>query len=94
MFALGCIQALQCNKNSCPTGITTHNRKLQRGLEPGVKSERVAQYAQQIEYEVGLIAHACGVQQPRDLNRGHARVVVDNGKSIPMYQLNPDKSAI
>ena len=25
MFALGCIQALQCHKNTCPTGITTHN---------------------------------------------------------------------
>ncbi|MCH9674114.1 MAG: FMN-binding glutamate synthase family protein, partial [Gammaproteobacteria bacterium] len=25
MFALGCIQALQCNKNTCPTGITTHD---------------------------------------------------------------------
>ena len=31
MFALGCIQALQCHKNTCPTGITTHNKKLQRG---------------------------------------------------------------
>ncbi len=31
MFSLGCIQALQCNKNSCPTGITTHNPKLQKG---------------------------------------------------------------
>uniref|UniRef100_UPI003AF60503 glutamate synthase-related protein n=1 Tax=Thiolapillus sp. TaxID=2017437 RepID=UPI003AF60503 len=30
MFTLGCIQALQCNKNTCPTGITTHDRKLQR----------------------------------------------------------------
>ena len=34
MFALGCIQALQCNKNTCPTGITTHDPKLQRGLVP------------------------------------------------------------
>ena len=32
MFALGCIQALQCNKNTCPTGITTHDKHLQRGL--------------------------------------------------------------
>ncbi|MEQ8954043.1 MAG: FMN-binding glutamate synthase family protein, partial [Gammaproteobacteria bacterium] len=26
MFSLGCIQALKCNKNTCPTGITTHNK--------------------------------------------------------------------
>jgi len=30
MFSLGCIQALQCNKNTCPTGITTHDKQLQR----------------------------------------------------------------
>jgi len=45
MFALGCIQALQCNKNTCPTGITTHDKELQRGLDPASKSVRVANYA-------------------------------------------------
>jgi len=34
MFALGCIQALKCDENTCPTGITTHNNRLQRGLDP------------------------------------------------------------
>lgn len=33
MFALGCIQALKCNKNTCPTGITTHKASLQNGLD-------------------------------------------------------------
>mgnify|MGYP000436337291 FL=1 len=42
MFALGCIQALQCNKNTCPTGITTHNADLQKGLVVENKKERVA----------------------------------------------------
>ena len=42
MFALGCIQALQCNKNTCPTGITTHNKRLQGGLDPADKAERGA----------------------------------------------------
>ncbi len=92
MFALGCIQALQCNKNTCPTGITTHNKKLQRGLEPGDKARRVTNYAEQMVYEVGMIAHACGVKQPRELNRSHARIVNDSGLSIPLYQLHPDKT--
>ena len=94
MFALGCIQALQCNKNTCPTGITTHNKKLQRGLEPAAKAERVASYAKQMVYEVGVIAHACGVKQPRELNRGHARVVNDLGLSVPLYELHPDKKPL
>ena len=40
MFALGCIQALQCNKNTCPTGITTHDADLQKGLVVSDKCER------------------------------------------------------
>jgi glutamate synthase domain-containing protein 2 len=91
MFALGCIQALQCNRNTCPTGITTHNPRLQRGLDPVNKAQRVASLQDQIEYEVGIIAHSCGVPEPRQLRRFHCRVVQDNGLSIPLDDLYPDK---
>ncbi|NNL06792.1 MAG: FMN-binding glutamate synthase family protein [Gammaproteobacteria bacterium] len=94
MFALGCIQALQCNRNTCPTGITTHNRKLQKGLVPKHKSARVANYIKNIEYEVGIIAHSCGVRTPRDLNRSHARIVLENGTSISFEELYPCKSSV
>jgi glutamate synthase domain-containing protein 2 len=80
MFALGCIQALQCNKNTCPTGITTHNPELQRGLVAMDKAKRVAAYARQLTHDVGMIAHSCGVSQPRLLQRHHMRVI-DNGSS-------------
>jgi glutamate synthase domain-containing protein 2 len=89
MFALGCIQALQCNRNTCPTGITTHNEKLQRGLHPPDKAERVAAYVRNMVQEVGMIAHACGVRSPSELNRGHARVMQDNGLSIGLDQMHP-----
>jgi glutamate synthase domain-containing protein 2 len=94
MFSLGCIQALQCNKNTCPTGITTHDLKLQRGLDPANKAVRVAKFQDQIEYEVGLIAHACGVTEPRQLRRFHCRVVQENGISVPLNDIYPDKSAV
>jgi glutamate synthase domain-containing protein 2 len=87
MFSLGCIQALQCNKNTCPTGITTHNPKLQRGLVPEEKSERVANYVRNMEYEVGVIAHSCGVSEPRQLQRKHARKVGDDGLSTPLSEI-------
>ena len=90
MFALGCIQALQCNRNTCPTGITTHDEKLQRGLHPPSKAERVAQYAKNLTKEVGIIAHACGVTSARGLNRSHARVIRENGLSIPLTTLYPE----
>ena len=90
MFALGCIQALQCNKNTCPTGITTHNKRLQKGLDPNDKAVRVASYAKNMTYEVGVIAHSCGVKEPRELLRFHARVVGNNGLSMPLNELHPD----
>ena len=42
MFSLGCIQAMRCHTNMCPTGITTHNKRLQRGLVVQEKYLRVA----------------------------------------------------
>ncbi|MBE9559196.1 MAG: FMN-binding glutamate synthase family protein [Proteobacteria bacterium] len=92
MFSLGCIQALQCHQNTCPTGITTHNKKLQRGLVAEQKSTRVANYIKNISYEVGIIAHSCGVHQPRELSRRHARIVQENGTSTMLADIYPDKT--
>ena len=90
MFALGCIQALQCNKNTCPTGVTTHDPDLQKGLNPVDKAERVYRYALSVRKEVGVIAHSCGVREPRGLRRIHCRVVQNNGVSVPLNELYPD----
>lgn len=81
MFALGCIQALQCNRNTCPTGITTHNARLQRGLDVGEKAERVRFFHQNMLNEVTLLAHSCGLIDPRDLGAQHVRVVGGDGVS-------------
>ena len=97
MFALGCIQALQCNKNTCPTGITTHNPRLQRGLNPLDKADRVKNYVDEMVHEVGVIAHSCGVGEPRRLRRYHARMVTAEGRSEPLdavYPLAEPKLAI
>jgi glutamate synthase domain-containing protein 2 len=90
MFALGCIQALQCNKNTCPTGVTTHDPHLQQGLVPEVKADRVAHFHHNLVHEVEMIAHACGVSEPRQLTREHAAIVVDGGSSVPLNILYPD----
>ncbi|MEZ0121743.1 MAG: FMN-binding glutamate synthase family protein [Candidatus Reddybacter sp.] len=89
MFALGCIQALQCNKNTCPTDITTHDIVLQRGLDPTEKSERVANFAKNLAYEVGVIAHSCGVEEPRQLSRKHAHIINAQGIPEPLEQVFP-----
>jgi glutamate synthase domain-containing protein 2 len=92
MFSLGCIQAMQCNRNTCPTGITTHNPHLQKGLDPALKSTRVAQYVQNLNREVCIIAHSCGVKEPREFRRFHCRVVAPNGLSVGLDELHPDVS--
>jgi|TARA_B110000483_G_scaffold226488_1_gene287214 glutamate synthase domain-containing protein 2 len=86
MFSLGCIQALQCNQNVCPTGITTHDKDLQKGLDPMSKSERVANFANNIHHEIELIAHSCGVKESRQLGKQHAQIIDTNGDLIPMIE--------
>ena len=93
LFSLGCIQALKCNKNTCPTGITTHDPKLQKGLVVENKTERVANFAKHMISEVGIIAHACGVTEPRKLKRSHVRMVFSNDLSKPLNILFPDKQS-
>ena len=87
MFSLGCIQALKCNKNTCPTGITTHDPRFQRGLDVAEKWVRVAHYAKGIIKDVETIAHSVGVSEPRKMRRSHVRIVQSDGSSKPMSDL-------
>ncbi|MDA8869852.1 FMN-binding glutamate synthase family protein [Rhizobiaceae bacterium] len=91
MFSLGCIQALKCNKNTCPTGITTHNERLQKGLDPAEKSVKVANFCKNLIHEVEIISHSCGVGRPRLLKRKHVRIVLPDGSSISMEDRFPYK---
>lgn len=89
MFALGCIQALQCNKNTCPTGIATHDKDRQKGLVVEDKQVKVAHYIKNLEKELRILSNSCGVKRPRDLTRQHARMVVQFGKSVTLDELYP-----
>ncbi|MEO0591007.1 MAG: FMN-binding glutamate synthase family protein [Pseudomonadota bacterium] len=89
MFALGCIQAMKCDKNTCPTGITTHDPHLQRGLDPANKAVRVANFVEAMRKEVGVIAHSVGVPGPRRMNRHHVRLVCPDGRSRAFDELYP-----
>ena len=71
LFALGCIQALRCHTNSCPTGITTHNTRLMKGLDIEEKSERVKNYARHIvKYNYELLG-ALGLKSFSELKPEH-----------------------
>jgi glutamate synthase domain-containing protein 2 len=89
MFALGCIQAMRCHQNTCPTGITTHQKRLQRGLVVEEKFRRVAAYAKNMNKEIDMIAHCCGLRHARELRREHVRIVETAGRSVALNMLYP-----
>jgi glutamate synthase domain-containing protein 2 len=89
MFSLGCIQAMRCHTNSCPTGVTTHNRRLQRGLVVEEKYLRVANYTRNMNKEIDMIAYSCGLHHARQLKREHVRIVETAGKSTALNILYP-----
>ncbi|TMH33128.1 MAG: FMN-binding glutamate synthase family protein [Betaproteobacteria bacterium] len=89
MFSLGCIQALRCHQNTCPTGVTTHNKRLQRALVVEEKYLRVANYAMNMNKEIDMIAHSCGVRHARELRREHVRIVQASGQSVALNMLYP-----
>ncbi|MEM7269691.1 MAG: FMN-binding glutamate synthase family protein [Pseudomonadota bacterium] len=90
MFSLGCIQALKCNENTCPTGITTHDPRFQRGLVPADKADKVAAYHHAVVKEVEMIAHSCGAETARDLTRDQVRLVRRNGRTEALSNIYPE----
>lgn len=89
MFALGCIQSLQCHQDTCPTGITTHNKRRQRGLVVENKIERVANYARWVNVEVDKLAHSCGLQNAREFRREHVRIMKEAFHSESLESMYP-----
>jgi glutamate synthase domain-containing protein 2 len=89
MFALGCIQALRCHTNTCPTGVTTHNKRLQRGLVVEEKYLRVAHYVTNMNREIDMIAHSCGLSHAREFRREHVRIVETANRSVALNMLYP-----
>jgi glutamate synthase (ferredoxin) len=64
MMAIGCIQAQRCHSGHCPTGVATQSSWLMRGLDPTLKSARLANYLVTLRKELLHLAHACGQPHP------------------------------
>ena len=71
MMALGCIQALQCNTNTCPVGIATQNQHLIKGLNVADKKERVASFHKKTLESFSEIILAAGLTNKNQLTREH-----------------------
>jgi glutamate synthase domain-containing protein 2 len=64
MLAIGCIQAQQCHTGHCPTGVATQSAWLMRGLDPTLKSARLANYLVSLRKDLLHLANACGQPHP------------------------------
>jgi glutamate synthase domain-containing protein 2 len=67
MMALGCIQALRCNTNRCPTGVATQDPQLVAGLVVEDKAQRVANYHRDTVHSVAELIGAMGISHTREL---------------------------
>jgi glutamate synthase domain-containing protein 2 len=87
MLAIGCIQAQRCHTDRCPTGVATHNRWLMRGLDPELKSARVANYIVALRSEMLSLAQACGARHPALIDPGRIEVVGQRYTSAPFREV-------
>lgn len=90
MFALGCIQALECHSNTCPTGVATQDPKLMKGLVPQEKSIRVARYQlETVKSAVELMASA-GINHPDRVTRDVVSTRVERNKTETFAETFPE----
>ena len=87
MMAAGCIQAQRCHTGRCPTGVATQSRWLEHGLDPALKSVRVANYIGQLRFELVRLAQACGEPHPALVPLSRLELLDERVSSAPLDQL-------
>jgi glutamate synthase domain-containing protein 2 len=82
MMAVGCIQALECNQNTCPTGVATQDQKLIKGLVVADKKERVYEFHKDTVTAFGELLAASGMHDPDEINRYHVnrRIIMNQSQ--------------
>tara|TARA_R110000868_G_scaffold103710_2_gene285413 strand:- start:285 stop:1799 length:1515 start_codon:yes stop_codon:yes gene_type:complete len=93
MLALGCIQALECNKNTCPTGVATQDKSLMRGLVVERKYVRVANFHHETVHAVAEILGAMGLLHTKEIKRSHIWRRVSITVTRTYAELYPDQEA-
>lgn len=85
LLALGCIQALRCNNNKCPTGVATQDPNLVRGLHVPTKRTRVKNFHQETMETVAHMIGAMGLSSHNQLTREHLYKRIEDDR-IKTYQ--------
>lgn len=85
MLALGCIQALQCNTNTCPVGVATQDPQLIKGLDVLDKSQRVYHYHKNTIHAFVELLAAAGLTEPNQISLAHIHRRINNS-TLKTYQ--------
>ncbi|WP_232715330.1 FMN-binding glutamate synthase family protein [Gordonia metallireducens] len=87
MLSIGCIQAQKCHTDTCPTGVATQNNWLTRGLVPGEKATRVANYITTLRRDLVKVSQACGVEHPGLISTDSVEIVDGRQGSSPLSEV-------
>jgi glutamate synthase domain-containing protein 2 len=89
MFALGCIQALRCNSNECPTGVATQDPSLVKGLHVGDKAQRVAKFHHETVRSFFDVLGAAGLASPKEIRPWHVMRRVSSTEARTYGEIYP-----
>ncbi len=89
MLAVGCIQARECNINTCPTGVATQNKSLMKGLVPEEKALRAANYHEESLHSFMEMIAAAGLKDHDEIQRKHVNRRVGMHKIAKYNEIYP-----
>ncbi|KGN36086.1 FMN-binding glutamate synthase family protein [Knoellia subterranea] len=87
MLSLGCIQAQKCHTDRCPTGVATQDPWLAHGLDPDLKSVRLANYLQTLRRDLLKVSEACGVPHPGLIDAESVEILDGNRTGTPLRKV-------
>jgi glutamate synthase domain-containing protein 2 len=88
MMSVGCIQAQRCHTGTCPTGVTTQDPLLQRGLVPEVQGARAARFHKRTLNALADIVAAAGFKHPTELQPHHIIHRMNPGRAVPLDRIH------
>lgn len=90
MLAVGCIQALQCNTNTCPTGVATQDKELMKGLDVADKTVRTYNYHKNTMKSFAELISAAGLVHHSEIDRSYINLRVAINQVMRYDELYPE----
>ncbi|OCC23998.1 glutamate synthase [Croceicoccus estronivorus] len=89
MFALGCVQSMQCHTDRCPTGVATQVPWRQQGLVVEDKAQRVASFQNHTIHALREIVIAMGLENPWQITPMDMRERLNSARADPVDRIYP-----